>query len=267
MSSAYNSTPKKRKGLLCCLPVRKSWTKCWIIEFVKLVLSFLRNRRARLGSYFSRTRSSESVTHIQLLFLWDVRVPSDTLNVFVTWQLHNISWRYVVVARFYIEYCQSKRCIVGFHFRGSLFCVGFVGFYWTFLVVRHSKHFRCNGYYIPWIVSWTSFGLSFIEFEVLLPCGSFEKSFTSPLEHICLCSLQPSNLKWIMLLSHTVFKSASAVELPKRSFSNRTWISSSLKAAEALDLLPIPFRFRSLCFDLGAFRVCSNWTFFIRQSP
>ena len=197
MSSAYNSTPKKRKGLLCCLLalLRKSRTKCWISEFVKLMLSLLRNRRARLGSYFSRTESSGSVTHIQLLFLWDGRVSSDTLNVFVSWQLHNSSWRYVVVARFYIEYCQSKRCIVGFHFRGSLFCVDFVGFYWTFLVVRHRKHFRCNGSYIPWIVSWTSFGFSFIEFEVLLPCGSFDKVLRLPLNtFLCApCSLVTRN--------------------------------------------------------------------------
>ena len=100
MSSAYNSTWKKRKGLLCCLLalLRKHWTKCWISEFVKLMLSFLRNRRARLWSYFSRTQSSESVRHVQLLFLWDGRVASDTLNVFVSWQLHNISWWHVVVA-------------------------------------------------------------------------------------------------------------------------------------------------------------------------
>ena len=31
--------------------------------------------------------------------------------------------------------------------------VNFGGFYWTFLVVRHSKHFRCNDFYSPWIVS------------------------------------------------------------------------------------------------------------------
>ena len=74
------------------------------------------------------------------------------------------------------------------------------------------------------------------------------QSFKSP-QHISLCSLQPRNPKWIVLMKHTVFKSASAVELPKRSFSHRTWISSSLKAAEALGLLPLPFRFRSLCFD------------------
>ena len=58
MSSAYNSTRKKRQGLLCCFLalLRKSWKKFWISEFVKLELSFLRNRRARLGSYFSRTQ-------------------------------------------------------------------------------------------------------------------------------------------------------------------------------------------------------------------
>ena len=90
MSFAYNRTRKKRKGLLCCLLAwpRKSGTKCWISEIVKLMLSFLRNRRARLGSYFSRTQSSESVRHVQLLFLWDGTVASDTLNVFVSWLLH-----------------------------------------------------------------------------------------------------------------------------------------------------------------------------------
>ena len=56
-------------------------------------------------------------------------------------------------ARFYIVYCLVKRCIVGFRFRGSLFCADFVGLYWTFLAVGHSKHSRCNGSYIPRIVS------------------------------------------------------------------------------------------------------------------
>ena len=92
------------------------------------------------------------------------------------------------------------------------------------------------------------------------------QSFTSS-QHISLCSLQPRNPKWIVLLNHTVFKSASTVELPKRSFSYKTSISSSLKLAEALGLLPLPFRFRSLCFDWSPFRVCSNWTSFVRQSP
>ena len=263
MSSAYNNTRKWRKGLLCCLLalLRKSWTKCWMGEFVKLMLSFLRNRRARLGSYFSGTESSESVTNIQLLFLWDGRVPSDTLTVFVSWQLHNISLRHVVVARFYIVYCQSKRCIVGFHFCGSLFCVDFVGScsaQQTFSVQRllHSKDRFLNEFWFlfHWIRGTPAL-------------WKFWQSFTSPLEHIslCPCSLVTRNG---LLLNHTVFKSASAVELPKRSFSNRTWISSSFKAAEALGLLPLlPFRFRSLCFDGSTFRVCSNWTSFIRQSP
>ena len=92
------------------------------------------------------------------------------------------------------------------------------------------------------------------------------QSFTSS-QHISLCSLQPRNPKWIVLLNHTVFKSASAVELPKRSFSYKTSISSSLKLAEALGLLPLPFRFSSYCFDWSPFRVCSNWTSFVRQSP
>ena len=136
--------------------------------------------------------SSESVRHVQLLFLWDGRVASDTLNV-VSWQLHNISWQHVIVSRFNIIYCQSKTVhpVFGFHFRGSLFCVDFVGLYWTFLVVRHSKNFRCNGFYIPWIVSWTSLGFSFSEFEVLLPCGSFDKVLSLPLNtFLCApCSL------------------------------------------------------------------------------
>ena len=100
MSSAYNRTWKKRKGLLCCLLalLRKSWTKCWMSEFVKLVLPFLRNRRASLRERFLlNSDSSESVRHVQVLFLWNSREASDTLNVFVSWQLHNISWRHVVV--------------------------------------------------------------------------------------------------------------------------------------------------------------------------
>ena len=54
MSSAYNSTRKKRKGLLCCLLafLRKSWTKCWISEFIKLVLPFLRNSENQTGKLF-----------------------------------------------------------------------------------------------------------------------------------------------------------------------------------------------------------------------
>ena len=192
MSSAYNITPKKRKDLLCCLLALLR--KCWISEFVKLMLSFLRNRRARLGIYFSRTHSSESGTHIQLLFLWDGRVPSDTLNVFVSWQLHNISWQHVVVSRFYINYCQSKTVHRQFSFPRVAFCVDFVSINWTFRVVRHSKHFQCNGSYIPWIVSWTSFGFSSIEFEVLLPCGSFDKVLRLPNTFVCApCSLVTPN--------------------------------------------------------------------------
>ena len=100
MFSAYNSTRKKRKGLLCCLLalLRKSWMKCWMSEFFKLVLPFLQNRRASLRERFLlNSDSSESVRHVQVLFLWNSRVASDTLNVFVSWQLHNISWRHVVV--------------------------------------------------------------------------------------------------------------------------------------------------------------------------
>ena len=130
--------------------------------------------------------SSESVRHVQLLFLWDGRVANDTSNV-VSWQLHNINWQQVVVSRFYIIYCQSKTVHRRFSFPRVAFCVDFVGLYWTFLVVRHSKSFRCNGFYIPWIVSYTSFGFSFIEFKVLLPCGSFDKVLRLPL-NIFLCA-------------------------------------------------------------------------------
>lgn len=49
-----------------------------------------------------------------------------------------------------------------------------------------------------------------------------------------------------------VWHSTSAMELPNRSFSCRTWISSSLKAAKALGLLPLLFRFRFLYFDWSA---------------
>ena len=203
MSSAYNSTPKKRKGLLCCLPVRKSWTKCWIIEFVKLMLSFLRKRRARLGSYFSPTRSSESVTHIQLLFLWDVKVPSDTLNVFVTWQLHNISWRYVVVARFYIEYPFPRVAFLRRLCRLSLDISG-CSAQQPFSVqwLLHSVDRFLNEFWF--VFHWIRGTPALLKFW---------QSLTSP-QHISLCSLRPSNQKWLMLLNHTVFKSASAVKLP-----------------------------------------------------
>ena len=269
--------------------------------------SFLRNRRARLGSYFCRTQSSEGVKHVQLLFLWDGRVASDTLYVFVSWQLHNITslltkvWIIAFLplwflksgpspafcaivfikklslfaptgalfkprfagARFYIVYCQVKRCIVGFHFRRSLFCVHFVGLYWTFLVVRHSKHFRCNGSYIPRTVSWISFFFSIFHSIRSTPAlWEFDKVLRLSNTFLCAPQLQPRSPKGIVLLNPTAFKSASAVELRKRSISYRTWISSLLKAAEALGLLPC------LCFlDPFAFRVCSTLTTFIRQSP
>ena len=166
-------------------------------------------------------------------------------------------------ASFYIVYRQVKRCILTFHFLDSLFCVDSLDLYWTFLVVRHSKHFRCNGSYIP-MIERVLVSLS-LSSRYSCPVEVWQ-SFKSP-QHISLCSLRPRNPKLIVLLNHTVFKSASAVELLKRSFSYRTWISSSLKVAEALGLLPLPFRFRSLCFDWSAFRVCSNWTSFVRQSP
>ena len=130
---------------------------------------------------------------------------------------------------------------------------------------RHSNDFRCNGSYIPRIISWRSLVSLSLNSNNSCPVEVWQ-SFTSS-QHISLCSLQPRNPKWIVLLNHTVFKSASAVELPKRSFSYKTSISSSLKLAEALGLLPLPFRFSSYCFDWSPFRVCSNWTSFVRQSP
>jgi len=93
------TVPEKKRKLLACLLalLRKSWMKCWIDEFIKLVLSFLQNRGARLASSFCRTQSNESATHVKLLFLWDGWVASDTLCIFVSWQLQNISWQQVVV--------------------------------------------------------------------------------------------------------------------------------------------------------------------------
>ena len=201
--------------------------------------------------------SSESVRHVQLLFLWDGRVASDTLIV-VSWQLHNISWQQVVVSRSYIIYCQSKTVHRRFSFPRVAFLRRLCRPLLDILVTRYTEHFRCNGFYIQWIVSLNEFWFLFHRIRGTPALWKFWQSFTSHLEHISLCSLQPSNPKWIMLLNHTVFKSASAVELPKRSFSNRTWASSSLKAAEAFGLLPMPFRFRSLCFDWCAFQVSSN---------
>ena len=94
-------------------------------------------------------------------FLWDGKVASDTLNV-VFWQLHNISWQRVVVSRFYIIYCQSKTVhpVFGFHFRGSLFCVDFVGLYsfqweWDFI-------FNCC--YIKSYIKWIWFLLRCVPF-------------------------------------------------------------------------------------------------------
>ena len=173
------------------------------------MFSFLRNRRARLGSYFSWTQSSESVNHIQLLFLWDGRVPSDTSNVFVSRQLHNISWRHVVVTRFHIVYCQSKRGIVGFHFRGSLFSRKL----WR-LLLDISGCSAQQTFSVQWLLQsvdrfLNEFWFLFHWIRGTLALWKFWQSFTSP-RHICLCSLQPSNPKWIMLLNHTVFKSASA---------------------------------------------------------
>ena len=54
-----------------------------------------RNRRAKLGNYFSRTQSNESVRNVQLLFLWNGGVASDTLRILDPWELHNINWRHV----------------------------------------------------------------------------------------------------------------------------------------------------------------------------
>ena len=210
--------------------------------------------------------SSESVRHVQLLFLWDGRVASDTLNVFVSWQLHNINWQQVVVSRFYIIYCQSKTVHRRFSLPRVAFCVDFVGLYWTFLVVRHGKSFRCNGSYIPWIVSWTSFGFSFIEFEVLLPCGSFDKVLRLPLNTFPCAPRSLVTQNGLYCWTIPCLKALLPWNFPRDLFQTELEYLPH-KAAEALGLLPMPFSFRPLCFDWSAFRVCSNWTSFIRQSP
>ena len=185
--------------------------------------------------------SSESVRHVQLLFLWDGRVASDTLNV-VSWQLHNISWQHVVVSRFYIIYCQSKTV----HRRFSFPRVAFLRRLCRPLLDISGCSAQ-QTFSVQWLLHSVDRFLN--EFWFLFhwirgtpALWKFRQSFTSP-QHICLCSLQPSNPKWIMLLNNTVFKSASAVELLKRSFSNRTWISSLLKAAEALGFFTHAFPF------------------------
>ena len=118
------------------------------------------------------------------------------------------------------------------------------------------KHFRCYGSIFRGLFPEQVLVSLSLNSRYSCPVEVWQ-SFTSP-QHISLCFLQPRNPTWIVLLNQTVFKSASAVKFPNRSFSYRTWISSSLKAAEALGLLPLPFHFRSLCFNWSAFRVA--WT-------
>ena len=136
-----------------------------------------------------------SVRHVQLLFLWDVRVASDTLNAFSSWQLHNISWQHIFFPDFSLFTAKVKTVHRRFSFLRVAFLRRLCRPLLDILVVRHSKNFQCNGSYIPWIVSWTSFGFSFIEFEVLLPCGSFDKVLRLPLNtFLCApCSLVTRN--------------------------------------------------------------------------
>ena len=134
MSSAYNSNPEKRKGLLCCFLalLRKGWTKCWISEFVKLVLSFSRIEEPDWGAI-----SPELIpVRVGLIFnccfcetveyrviLWTFLCPDSCIISVGSTSLF---------PDFTLFTAKVKRCIVGFHFRGSLFCVDFVGLYWTF---------------------------------------------------------------------------------------------------------------------------------------
>ena len=185
--------------------------------------------------------SSESVRHVQLLFLWDGRVASDTLNV-VSWQLHNISWQHVVVSRFYIIYCQSKTV----HRRFSFPRVAFLRRLCRPLLDIPGRSAQ-QKFSVQWLLH--SMDRFLNEFWFLFQwirgtpaLWKFWQSFKSPLEHISLYFLQPSIPKWIVLLNHTVFKSASTVELPKRSFSNRTWISSS-QSSRSIRLVAYAFQF------------------------
>ena len=59
-------------------------------------------------------------------------------------------------------------------------------------------------------------------------------------QHICRCSPHPRRPKCSELKSQSVFINASLFEIPRRFFSERILISSSLSASAALGLLPFP---------------------------
>lgn len=220
---------KKRKGLQCCLLalLRKSWMKCWIDEFIKRVLSFLQNRGARLASSFCRTQSNESVRHVKVLFLWDGWIASDTLCIFMSWQLHNIS------SNIGSKLLLTKVWIIVF------LSLWFFKLAWVRLSVPLFS-LRCRSQVLDWLLLSKTVHCWFS-----LPHVGFLHRLCRP-GHFSLAV-------WHREVVHVVephLKSTSVMELPKRSFSCRSWISSSLKAAEALGLLPLPFCFRLLYFDL-----------------
>ena len=143
--------------------------------------------------------SSESVRHVQLFSLWDGRVASDTLNVFVSWQLHNISWQHVVVSRFNIIYCQSKTV----HRRFTFPRVAFLRRLCRPLLNISGRSAR-QTFSVQWLLHsvdrfLNEFWFLFHWIRGTLTLWKFWQSFTSPLEHISLVSLQPSNPKWIVL--------------------------------------------------------------------
>ena len=92
--------------------------------------------------------------------------------------------------RFYIVYCQVKWCVVSFHFRRSLFCVDFVGLYWTFLIVRHSNDFWCK-----WLLHsednfLKEFWFLFHWIQILPALWKFDKVLHLPNTSLCApCSL------------------------------------------------------------------------------
>ena len=79
------------------------------------------------------------------------------------------------------------------------------------------KHFRCYGSIFRGLFPEQVLVSLSLNSRYSCPVEVWQ-SFTSP-QHISLCPLQPRNPKWIVLLNHTMLKSASAVERPKRSFS------------------------------------------------
>ena len=87
-----------------------------------------------------------------------------------------------------------KRCIVGFHFRGSLFCVDFVSLYWTFWSLGTPNIFGAMAFTFrgsfpkPVLVSLSSNSRYTCPMEVLT------KFYVSPWTHFCVpCSLVTLN--------------------------------------------------------------------------